>query len=88
LAIFGIAIGVAPVIGLGLLAEGFHSSTQSALTPGSADFSVIAKISNTGGPNGQGGPVGSFGGQELINQTKIGEIQQNLQSNLQSSGNL
>ena len=76
LAIFGIAIGVAAVIGLGLLAEGLPSSTQSALTAGAADFSVIAKTSNTGGPNGQGGPVGSFGGQELINQTKIGEIQQ------------
>lgn len=76
MAIFGIAIGVAAVIGLGLLAEGLPSSTQSALTAGAADFSVIAKTSNTGGPNGQGGPVGSFGGQELINQTKIGEIQQ------------
>jgi putative ABC transport system permease protein len=76
LAIFGIAIGVAAVIGLGLLAEGLPSSTQSALTEGAADFSVIAKTSNTDGPNGQGGPVGSFGGQELINQTKIGEIQQ------------
>lgn len=76
LAIFGIAIGVAAVIGLGLLAEGLPSSTQSALTAGAADFSVIAKTSNTGGPNGQGGPVGSFGSQELINQTKIGEIQQ------------
>ena len=76
LAIFGIAIGVAAVIGLGLLAEGLPSSTQSALTAGAADFSVIAKTSGTEGPNGQGGPVGSFGGQELINQTKIGEIQQ------------
>ncbi len=76
MAIFGIAIGVAAVIGLGLLAEGLPSSTQSALTEGAADFSVIAKTSNTDGPNGQGGPVGSFGGQELINQTKIGEIQQ------------
>lgn len=76
LAIFGIAIGVAAVIGLGLLAEGLPSSAQSALTAGAADFSVIAKTSGTGGPNGQGGPVGSFGGQELINQTKIDDIQQ------------
>jgi putative ABC transport system permease protein len=76
LAIFGIAIGVAAVIGLGLLAEGIPSSTQNALTAGAADFSVIAKISNEGGPDGQGSPGGGFGSQELVSQTKISEIQQ------------
>lgn len=76
LAIFGMAIGVAAVIGLGLLAEGLPSSTQSALTAGAADFSVIAKTSDTDGLNGPGGPGGGFGTQELISQTKIDEIQQ------------
>lgn len=76
LAIFGIAIGVAAVIGLGLLAEGIPSSAQSALTAGAADFSVVAKTSNEEGPDGQGPPGGGFGSQELISQTIISEIQQ------------
>jgi len=73
LTIFGIAIGVATVIGLGLLTDGLSASTQSALTAGAADFSVIAKTSSgNGGPDG--GPGGGFSSQQLINQTKVNEI--------------
>jgi putative ABC transport system permease protein len=75
LAIFGIAIGVATVVGLGLLTDGLSSSAQNALTAGAADFSVIAKTSSgNGGPDG--GPGGGFGSQQLINATKVTEIQQ------------
>lgn len=76
LAIFGIAIGVATVIGLGLISDGLPTSAQNALTAGAADFSVIAKTTNEGAPDGQGGPGGGFGSQQLINQTKVNEIQQ------------
>ena len=73
LAVFGIAIGVATVIGLGLLTDGLSASTQNALTAGAADFSVIAQSSGgNGGPGG--GQGGGFGSQQLINQTKITEI--------------
>jgi putative ABC transport system permease protein len=73
LAIFGIAIGVAAVVGLGLVTDNLSESTQNALTAGAADFSVIAgsgDIANGGGV----GPPGAGG--QLINQTKISEIQQ------------
>lgn len=74
LAVFGIAIGVATVIGLGLLTDGLSASTQNALTSGAADFSVIAQSSGgNGGPGG--GQGGGFGSQKLINQTKITEIE-------------
>jgi putative ABC transport system permease protein len=76
LAIFGIAIGVATVIGLGLISDGLPTSAQNALTAGAADFSVIVKTTNEGTPDGQGGPGGGFGSQQLINQTKVNEIQQ------------
>ena len=72
LAIFGIAIGVATVIGLGLLTDGLSASTQNALTAGAADFSVISKTS--GGSEGPGGGPGGGLTEQLINQTKISEI--------------
>lgn len=75
LAIFGIAIGVATVIGLGLLSDGLPSSAQNALTSGAADFSVVADTSSESGTNVPGGPGGGgFGTQQLINQTKVDEI--------------
>ncbi|OEC86613.1 MULTISPECIES: ABC transporter permease [Methanobacterium] len=77
LAVFGIAIGVAAVVGLGLVTDNLSASTQKALTAGAADFSVIS--GNTGGgggsPEGGGGPSGG-GSQQLINQTTVTEIQQ------------
>ena len=77
LAVFGIAIGVAAVVGLGLVTDNLSASTQKALTAGAADFSVVSGTSNGGdGPSGGGGPSGGFGGQQLINQTKVTEIQQ------------
>ncbi len=73
LAVIGIAIGVAAVVGLGLITDDLTSSAQSALTAGAADFSVI-NSSNSAGSSG-GGPQG-FGNDQLINQAVIGQIQQ------------
>jgi putative ABC transport system permease protein len=70
LTVIGIAIGVAAVIGLGLVTDDLSQSTQSALTAGAADFSVINST------NSGGGPPGGFGNDQLINQTTIGQIQQ------------
>lgn len=71
LAILGIAIGVAAVVGLGMVTDNLSKSTENALTAGAGDFSVIAA---TGQNNGGGGPPGGSGGDQLINQTKVGEI--------------
>ena len=82
LAILGIAIGVATILGLGLVTNGLAASTQQALTADAADFTVIAGTSGGGGgpdgASGGGAPGGSSnpGGQQLINQTKVSEIQQ------------
>ena len=38
LAVIGIAIGVAAVVGLGLITDDLTQSTESALTAGAADF--------------------------------------------------
>lgn len=77
LAVFGIAIGVAAVVGLGLVTDNLSASTQKALTAGAADFSVVSGTNGGGGgPYGGGGSSGGFGGQQLINQTKASEIQQ------------
>ncbi|WP_424354709.1 ABC transporter permease [Methanobacterium sp. MBAC-LM] len=77
LAVFGIAIGVAAVVGLGLVTDNLSASTQKALTAGAADFSVIyGTNSGSRGPGGGGGPSGSMGGQQLINESKVSEIQQ------------
>lgn len=77
LIILGMAIGVAAVMGVGLLTDGLAQSTQSALTAGAADFSVIgATGENSGNPNGGGGPGGGLGGRELINESYITQVQQ------------
>jgi putative ABC transport system permease protein len=80
LAILGIAIGVGTILGLGLVTNGLASSTQQALTADAADFTVIAGTTGGGGgpdgASGGGSPGGSPGGQQLINQTKVSEIQQ------------
>jgi len=71
LAIIGIAIGVAAVVGLGMVSDNLSKSTESALTAGAGDFSVIAATEqNSGG----GSPPGGSGGDQLINQTKVDEI--------------
>jgi len=72
LAVIGIAIGVAAVVGLGLVTDNLSTSTQSALTAGAADFSVVNGTSNRDG----GGPPQGAGGGQLINQTSVTEIQQ------------
>ena len=71
LAVIGIAIGVAAVVGLGLVTDNLSASTQNALTAGAADFSVVGGTSS--GNNGGGPPGGS---NQLINQTYVSEIQQ------------
>ena len=77
LAVIGIAIGVAAVIGLGLVTDGLSASTQNALTADAADFTVVSgATSESGGPGEGGGSPGGLGGQQLINQTKVTEIQQ------------
>ncbi len=70
LAIIGIAIGVAAVVGLGMVTDNLSKSTENALTSGAGDFSVIAAT----GPNNGGGPPGGMGGDQVINQTKVTEI--------------
>jgi len=72
LAVIGIAIGVAAVVGLGLITDDLTESAQSALTAGAADFSVI---NSTNSPSGSGGG-GGFGNNQLINQATINQIQQ------------
>lgn len=74
LAVIGIAIGVAAVVGLGLVTDNLSASTQQALTAGAADFSVVS--GTTGGSGGPGGGPGGPGGQQTFNQTKVTEIQQ------------
>ncbi|MCC7550960.1 MAG: ABC transporter permease [Methanobacterium sp.] len=77
LAILGIAIGVATILGLGLVTNDLAESTQNALTADAADFSVVYSTTGGGGsPGGAPGGSGSPGGQQLINETKVTEIQQ------------
>jgi putative ABC transport system permease protein len=71
LAVIGIAIGVAAVVGLGLITDDLTESAQSALTAGAADFSVINSTNSAGGSGGPG-----FGNDQLITQATIGQIQQ------------
>jgi putative ABC transport system permease protein len=73
LAVIGIAIGVAAVVGLGLITDDLSESAQSALTAGAADFSVINSSNSQSGPSGAGG---GFGGNQMISESTIGEIQQ------------
>ena len=73
LAVIGIAIGVAAVVGLGLITDDLSESAQNALTAGAADFSVVNSSNSGNGPSRAGG---GFGGDQLINQSTIGQIQQ------------
>jgi putative ABC transport system permease protein len=75
LAILGIAIGVAAVVGLGMVTDNLSQSAENALTAGAGDFSVIS-ATGQGGDGGGGGPPSGVGGGQLINQTKVTEIQQ------------
>ena len=72
LAVIGIAIGVAAVVGLGLITDDLTQSTESALTAGAADFSVI---NSTNSQSGSGGGPG-FGNNQLISQATVGQISQ------------
>jgi len=72
LAIIGIAIGVAAVAGLGMVTDNLSKSTESALTAGAGDFSVIAATGQNSG--GGGGAPGGMGGDQVINQSKVDEI--------------
>jgi putative ABC transport system permease protein len=69
LAMIGIAIGIATILGLGLVTDGLSTSTEQALTAGAADFSVVSAS------NSQNGPPGGFGGsQQLLNESTIEKI--------------
>lgn len=74
LAIVGVAIGIAAVVGLGLVTDGLASSTQKALTAGAADFTLVS--ANSAG--GQGGPDPGMVMQNLssgyINQTRVDNV--------------
>ena len=74
LAIVGVAIGIAAVVGLGLVTDGLASSTQKALTAGAADFTLVS-ANSTGG---QGGPDPGMAMQNLssgyINQTRVDNV--------------
>lgn len=81
LAVFGIAIGVAAIVSLGLVTDGLSAATQNALTAGAADFSVVnATSSNSSGGTriliGGGQVSTSSGTTQLINQSIVSEIQQ------------
>ncbi len=69
LAIIGIAIGAAAILGLGLVTDSLASSTQQALTTGAADFSVLPSSFGGHGSGGGfgGGSGGGFGGSSAFN---------------------
>lgn len=69
LAIIGIAIGAAAILGLGLVTDSLASSTQQALTAGAADFSVLPSSFGGHGSGGGfgGGSGGGFGGSSAFN---------------------
>ena len=73
LALIGIAIGVAAVVGLGLITDNLSESTQSALTAGAADFSVV-NVTNSASGASAGGGAGP--GEQFINQTSVTQLQQ------------
>ena len=67
LAIFGIAIGIAAVVGLGLVTDGLTTSTQKALTAGAADLTVVSV--NSMGAGGAGGASGQGPGGDQSSAT-------------------
>jgi len=69
MAILGIAIGTAAILGLGLVTDGLTASTQQALTAGAADFSVIPASFGEGPPGGPGGSEGTAGDSSTQKQT-------------------
>lgn len=88
MAILGIAIGTAAILGLGLVTDGLSASTQKALTAGAADFSVIPVSFGEGPPGGPGGSGGgnsstqnqtsssTFTMEQQINQSTVNSISQ------------
>ncbi len=73
LAILGIAVGIAAVIGLGLVTDGLASSTQKALTAGAADFTLVS-VNSAGNQGGPDQMMESSGGGGDINQTRVDDI--------------
>ncbi len=80
MAIVGIALGVAAIVGFGLVTDGLSASTQEALTSGAADFSVINATPTASSGNriliGGGQVSTSSGTSQYISQSIVGEIQQ------------
>jgi putative ABC transport system permease protein len=78
LAILGIAIGIAAIVGLGLVTDGLTASTEKTLTAGAADF-TLTSASSAGGSGGQGGPDSAMMSQNsssggTINQTRVEDV--------------
>ncbi|MCC7558305.1 MAG: ABC transporter permease [Methanobacteriaceae archaeon] len=66
LAIIGIAIGIATIVGLGLLTGGLKASTESTLKAGAAEITVVQANSGMG-------IVGSTG---TIDESRVADIQE------------
>ncbi|AEG18905.1 ABC transporter permease [Methanobacterium paludis] len=78
LALLGISIGIAAIVGLGLVSDGLTASTEKTLTAGAADF-TLTSASSTGGSGGQGGPDSAMMSQNsssggTINQTRVEDV--------------
>jgi putative ABC transport system permease protein len=78
LALLGISIGIAAIVGLGLVTDGLTASTEKTLTAGAADF-TLTSASSAGGQGGQGGPDSATMSQNsssggTINQTRVEDV--------------
>jgi putative ABC transport system permease protein len=84
LAIFGIAIGIAAVVGLGLVTDGLTTSTQKALTAGAADLTVVSVNSMGAGGAGGQGPGGDQSSATLStnSSTSTGTINETMVDNI------
>lgn len=88
LAIFGIAIGIAAVVGLGLVTDGLTTSTQKALTAGAADLTVVSVNSMGAGGAGGQGPGGDQSSATLStnSSTSTGTINETMVDNILDIG--
>lgn len=88
LAIFGIAIGIAAVVGLGLVTDGLTTSTQKALTAGAADLTVVSVNSMGAGGAGGQGPGGDQSSATIStnSSTSTGTINETMVDNILDIG--
>ncbi|SCG86328.1 ABC transporter permease [Methanobacterium congolense] len=88
MAIFGIAIGIAAVVGLGLVTDGLTTSTQKALTAGAADLTVVSVNSMGAGGAGGQGPGGDQSSATIStnSSTSTGTINETMVDNILDIG--